>query len=551
MSEPAGSTSESTGFVDGISGKNEFPFVEETRKVVIGTPDQANILDWDKNEHTLEIEEKTGLEIEWYLLPESNYNDRVNLMFASNGQMPDAFFRTDTFNDSMMSMLGAQGQILPLDDLIDKWGYNVQRYFDEEPRIKQNLTAADGKIYSLPRYSKTLTNRISQRFWVNQQFMDALNIEKLPETTEEFFDFLVKVRDGDPNGNGLKDEVPLAAAGGGSSADGHLDGFLMQPFIYMDTHNGTTPQAKRRMYMTEEGKIAYAPAQEGYREGLRYLKRLFDEGLITTEVFTLTGPDLRTMVENEVSLVGAVPSHNPSVFTNVSGERKKDFVALPPLQGPDGTRQALWEAFGGVDVGAFVIPAVSKEPDLVMKLADYLFSEESWLRSRYGVEGRDWRKPAPGVLGWDGKQAIVEELRVGELTWGMPQNVYLMGRHAFVGTPAHGIVDNGDPYHLEGVVWRASVPYFEVINSKNVPPLSMTNEEALEYNEIANNLHQYVEISMAEFVTGARSLDTDWDAYVAELEKIGYNRFLELNQAAFDRQWAGTWTWETDKSFLD
>lgn len=534
-------------FVDGISGVNEFPFVKETRKIVIATPNQANIIDWDTNEHTLELEALTGLDIVWDLLPEKDFNDRVNLTFASGEGLPDAYFRTDTFNGAMLSVLGAQGLILPLDDLIEKWGSNVKRYFESDPQLKQAITAADGKIYSLPRYTKTLTNRISQRFWINKKFMEALGIEKIPETTEEYFDYLIAVRDGDPNGNGLHDEIPLAAAGGcgANSADEHIDGFLMQPFIYMDTHNGTSHSSKRRIYMTPEGKIEYAPVQEGYREGLRFLNRLFNEGLITTEVFTMVGSDLRTLVESEVPIVGSLPSHNPSVFADMSGERRKDYIALPPLKGPDGKQQALWEHFGGIDVGAFVIPAASKEPDLVMKLADYLFCEESWLRSRYGVEGRDWRRPDEGVLGFDGKQAVVEELRVGELTWGMPQNVYLMGRHAFVGTPAHGIKDNGDPYHLEAVVWRSSIPYFAVADSQHVPQLSMLEQEAIEYNEIANTLHQYVETAIAEFVMGTRSLDTDWDAYVSEINKIGLARFLEINQTAFDRQWKGVWTWWT------
>ena len=62
-----------------------------------------------------------------------------------------------------------------------------------------------------------------------------------------------------------------------------------------------------------------------------------------------------------------------------------------------------------------------------------------------------------------------------------------------------------------------------------------------QYNEIINALHPYIELSIAEFVTGARNIDSGWDAYVQECERIGYKTMMEIVQRAFDRQWAETW----------
>ena len=263
---------------------------------------------------------------------------------------------------------------------------------------------------------------------------------------------------------------------------------------------------------------------------------------MTEEVFTLTGPQLRTLVESDPLLIGALPSGGPNSFTDMSGTRRQDFVALPPLEGPTGIRQSWHNPFQGVNVGAFVIPSAGNEPDLAMRLADYLFSTEAFKRGRYGVPGRDWREPPPGAVAWDGTVPFLELTDVAPV-WGQPQNVLLMNRHAFIGLPSHSTMDNGDPWHLERILWDATVHMMRYNNSRHVPVLSKTVDEASEFTGIMNSLHPFVELSVAEFVTGARCLDNDWDSYLATLESIGYRRLMELNQIAFDRQWADSWTW--------
>jgi len=176
-----------------------------------------------------------------------------------------------------------------------------------------------------------------------------------------------------------------------------------------------------------------------------------------------------------------------------------------------------------------------------MKLIDYMYTEEMTLWNRYGVEDRDWQRPADGVKAWDGTQAQMD-VTIGNLVWGESQNVYLAGRlPGWSRFGSHANVDTGDPYNLEKVLWDAHLQYIPYRTDKRVPPLNYTDDEAREYTELSNTLHLYVEQSLAEFVTGARDIDAGWDDYVAECQKIGVERMMEINQTAFDRQWAETW----------
>jgi putative aldouronate transport system substrate-binding protein len=52
------------------------------------------------------------------------------------------------------------------------------------------------------------------------------------------------------------------------------------------------------------------------------------------------------------------------------------------------------------------------------------------------------------------------------------------------------------------------------------------------------NVNTYVEQSVAEFVTGARDINSDsaWNVYLRELWNIGLRRWIAAAQTAYNRQ---------------
>ena len=44
----------------------------------------------------------------------------------------------------------------------------------------------------------------------------------------------------------------------------------------------------------------------------------------------------------------------------------------------------------------------------------------------------------------------------------------------------------------------------------------------------------YIRTNTLQFITGQKSLDKDWDAYVAGFEGLGLGEYLKLTQAAYD-----------------
>ena len=61
-----------------------------------------------------------------------------------------------------------------------------------------------------------------------------------------------------------------------------------------------------------------------------------------------------------------------------------------------------------------------------------------------------------------------------------------------------------------------------------------TIEEADRSAEIESDLNTYSEELLTKLITGKSSLD-DWDMYISDLQELGLDELIEINQARYDR----------------
>jgi putative aldouronate transport system substrate-binding protein len=160
-----------------------------------------------------------------------------------------------------------------LNDLIDKYAPNLKKIMNQYPEVKKALTMPDGKIYSFPTLQDPnfLSGIIGSQMWINKNFLDKLGM-KVPETTEELYNYLVAVKTKDPNGNGKADEVPFAAVGIFTIYD-QLKGAWglgnrgnMHPRVDVDPATN---------------KLRFIPADPRYKEVLEYLNAFTRKGCST------------------------------------------------------------------------------------------------------------------------------------------------------------------------------------------------------------------------------------------------------------------------------
>ena len=517
-----------------VSNRGGFPIVQQPLTVRLAHPYYSYVTDYYDNDQVRYLEALTNVRIEWDLLPEVNTMDRVNLMFASGERLPDAFHAV-SFPTAMLITLGEAGLIMPLQDIIADNAHVFRMMVEQNPGVTALTTMSDGNTYTMGTVGLAVhPNYYAMRFWINERFMNTLGIS-LPRTTEEYYQYLIAVRDRDPNGNGLRDEIPFISAIDGWHA--HYDGFLMNSFIINSTSADSNPINRRRMFRTETGQIDVSYNKPEFRQGLEYLHRLYAENLMAPETFTLNRAGMIALIENPgVPIVGSLPSGGPHEFANTDGERRTHYTHLPPLRGPNGVQLSWYDGeFAGLGLGTFVLTKDTQVPEVLVKWNDYWYTEDMYTRNRYGIEGRDWYQPDPSEIGFTGEQVMYAEI----LRWGTPQNAYI-GRSAgsWLRHPTFNRVTD-DYYQLENRLWRATMDYMPYRFERNVPgSLPFTVEEARDYTMLNAAIIEYVEQTMAQFVTGRLALnDANWNNYVQTIDRLGLSQLLRVTQSAFDRTW--------------
>jgi len=63
----------------------------------------------------------------------------------------------------------------------------------------------------------------------------------------------------------------------------------------------------------------------------------------------------------------------------------------------------------------------------------------------------------------------------------------------------------------------------------------LTTEENEDVGDVKAGIQSYVTEMTCSFLSGKKDIDKDWDAYLKELDTIGYKDYLEVLQTAYDR----------------
>jgi putative aldouronate transport system substrate-binding protein len=88
-------------------------------------------------------------------------------------------------------------------------------------------------------------------------------------------------------------------------------------------------------------------------------------------------------------------------------------------------------------------------------------------------------------------------------------------------------------YNVSANVYHPHVPNENML----LPPIYVLPEEVGELARLKTTINDFVDESIARFITGDLDIESEWESYVAELDTIGLERYLEIHQDAYDRQY--------------
>ncbi len=384
-----------------VSPAGEFPIVKDKITLKVLLVQTTGVSDYVDNEFTKWLEEKTNIHLEFDIAPMAREENRqkLNLVLAG-GELPDIIMNFGIPLDEQQTMAD-QGLIVPLDDLIEKYGVEFKQVMAAYPQTKATFSLADGKMYSMPHINDCYHCSLSQKAWIYKPWLDKLGLQA-PTTTDELEKVLLAFKTQDPNGNGKADEIPWSGAQTGSW-HAALDQFIMNAFVYNSGLGSVN-----HMFV-EDGKIKMAYAEPGWKEGIIYLNKLYNEGLIDPEVFTNDMTKHKGLGEYpDIAMMGFTQAGWPGMFIDWmagTSNRWQDYVPMAPLKGPSGLQQSPMTPYGFGGTGAALITKDCKYPDAAYRLIDLMYSYEATMRSVYGRPGTEWEESKSGAESITGEGA--------------------------------------------------------------------------------------------------------------------------------------------------
>ena len=481
------------------------------------------------NEYFPWIKELTNIDVELTTVADDVAKEKTNLMLASATDLPDVM-NPSYINYSQVTEYGSQGLFVNLLDYTHLTPH-FELMKELSPEIYNSNIAGDGNVYSFPKSGYCTHCDYYMRMWINQTWLDNLEL-KMPETTDEYYDTLVAFKEQDANGNGdTTDEIPLIAFTNGWGVE--LFGFLMSPF------NPTSEIGQLYLYL-QDGEVSSALTDDGFKDGVEYIKKLYQEKLLDEESFSIKKDQVKVLTANEKgNRIGSIPEGGGKSWLDQSSIHPSVYVAVPPLAGPDGTRTSTRNP-GELNLDPrWMITKDTENLEAAIRLGDLFMIDRNTSDENYELGTALYMGPTgytlyddPLLKSLSGEQAKVSRTWI----WGEPNDKNfqnsMFSYNKYDPKRDYLYILSSD-YQIEKVLWDVAVEYKKYDTGiMEVPRLVLSAEKNADAAEYKTILTPYIQEQLAAFVMGTRDLG-DWDQFVQELKDLGLDTYVGIMKEAY------------------
>jgi putative aldouronate transport system substrate-binding protein len=510
-----------------------YPIVKDgTIEMDLFTMSMPNVEDLQTNDFTKYLEDLTGVVMNFQTGSRDDWEEKLNIMLQSN-DYPDVILGVSPD----LAKYGVKEQmIIPLDDYLTE--ENVPNYLKMMEQYGLDITReADGHIYSLADINECYHCKYARKMWVNTKYLEEMGCE-IPTTTEEFYEVCQKFLEYKPDG--------IAIAGASSGWYARMQDWLIDAFVLMPMTSYTLSVKDTIALNTDTNEMVCVATDDRYKEAMKWIKSLYDLGAIYDGDFTQTSEQLKTLVNqaDEPVLFFTLGTISDAIDADSNPDFYKDYAAMAPIAGPDGTQIAFETPNAGVSSGAFCITDKCEDVEAALRWIDFFYSETGDLCSQYGAdEGVDWVLNPEGKVGLNGEPALYEVLNLysSETQNHDWQDIGIRVAPADyrLGQAVDPDVDVTTSAGLERLLYDASAelyePYAGTGNIQLLDEMKLTDEESSNVSVSAVEVAKIIEETSVAFMTGAKDIDAEWDSYVESLYNAGLQDLLDLYTTVYAR----------------
>lgn len=503
-----------------------FPLAETV--TITGTTSYPVGTEEDPNNRTIfkRLEEDTNVHVEWTAISSDQWADKITLNMSNANTLTDFVFSAG-FSDNDLIRYADQGVIVPVEEYIDEYMPNLKAVFDAHPEYRTMCEDEDGHIWALPWIEqlgseKTAIQTVGNNMpFINQKWLDFLGLET-PTTVDEFEQVLLAFKEhsselqkefgieGDiiPMSCIVNDQDPNLLINGFGDGIGDVD---------MGQH----------IAVTDDKQVVCTATTDGFKEGIQWLHKLYDEGLIDPECFT---QDWSTYVAKGKShRYGVCFTWDVANIDNIN-----DYVPLAALQADTVNVTPQNGSFtSGFDRGRCVVTSVCTNPAFVCAWLDKMYDPFQSPQNNWGTYGED------------------DDFDIFEL--GTNANGDEMLKHAALGDASPVEVREaecvGGPLAILDEYYDVYVTcpddaqyrldwikdyYTDDMHGKYVyPRVFMSAEDNEKLSTIQTDLVSYINSTRAEFIRDGIT-DASWKAYVDQVNSYGLEEYLAIYQKYLD-----------------
>jgi len=328
--------------------------------------------DWIKKK----VLKDENIDVTFIPIPRNEETQALNNMMAA-ASSPDICY---TYDADLINHFGEMGGVVDLAPYVDTLLKDYDAFLGQDPSmpgerlIYRNRDRETGKMYMIPgRYMYTA----SQNLFIRKDWLDKLGLP-LPTTKEEFYNTLVTFKEKDPGGVGKDRVIPFTM----TQDVRWTAGIIVDPFIDPNL------SIKERWINTVIDRYILLP---GYKEGYRFLNKMYNAGLIDRD-FPLYNNDETVTNLLKSGVVGSFAHNWDQIYrgnTKILEDLQKnipgaDLVPIDAIQSVDGVTRKRGSPPTSL---LWFIPATAKNPEAAIRYVNWLSRFENYNFLQIGQEG--------------------------------------------------------------------------------------------------------------------------------------------------------------------
>ncbi len=363
---------------------------------------------WDKDEGTIEIDwfvnystfvwsgaqnslvsnkilEKTGVKIN-FITPVSDDGQMLNTLISGN-KLPDVI--TLNRNSSERILLAEQGQIYSINGLSQRWAPRLINRIDQE--IIDYYAASNGKLYGLPNQYTTESDLQEYEDMGGQLLSNGAVVVR-----EDYLnDYIAYKKSINPSWQDKEASSPQGFIAMCEWVKKNKSITNSQPTVLLSAFDRNIDYNSRAIqHLVEyfnvapednQGNFTYQYASDKFKEMLMFLNEMYRKNIIISGNLSTTATQIRQNIQNGIPFACILSPQDFSGYFKNAALKDINYVPIV-LTNSNGDAPQL-RNLSSWGLRNTMVTKNCKRPDRVIKLLDFLQSEEGQALIYWGVEG--------------------------------------------------------------------------------------------------------------------------------------------------------------------